>query len=762
MATLRDYIITRLLLTIPMLFVLVTLVFVVVRIMPGDPVEAMLRPGVPQEYKDQIKHNLGLDVPLFFNMRGSSARVQPETLFLRAKPGMEESKALRVEAGDLVAVSNRKDVDGDWLQVAVAEDFEGWVSPDQLAWMRQVNTAMTPLDEGRLAGSESWFHFTSSDGLTGDVAQAIWAEPSGLLWLGTDQGLSRYSSANGWETFDELAGHNVHAVWSGRPADTWFGTASAGIYRYRSNKWTSFAAADGLPSDNVFAIWGKGTRTIWAGTDKGAALYNGKSWTAFTTEDGLAGNQVYAIWGDGRPTYWFGTDHGVSRYDGKSWTSFAATDGLANDRVNAVWGNAQGIVWAGTDHGLSRYDGQSWATVADVEGLSDSRVNGLWGDGQDTLWVAATGGLFHYDGQTWESFGVAGGLASNNVLAVFRDKEGMIWAGTDRGLSRFDNRPWVKLRIPDGGIEGWARADQFDIQVNPFDSQYFNYLRDLLHLDLGVSLAPTRGRAIIADLKLKFPATVELSIVAMMITAVIGILTGTYAAHKRRSLADYTFRFYSIVIYAIPVFWLGLMFQLVFGVYLKGWYETSAMGHALHPIFGNFLPLPISGRIETGLAPKTITGLFLVDSILTGNKAALVSTIRHLLLPAVTLGLYLSGVFTRLTRSNMLDVLQEDYITAARARGITERAVVYKHALKNAFIPILTMMGLQFSLLLAGAVLTETTFSWPGMGLFMVERIGYRDFPSIQGSVVFFALLVASVSLLVDVIYAAIDPRIRY
>jgi len=122
----------------------------------------------------------------------------------------------------------------------------------------------------------------------------------------------------------------------------------------------------------------------------------------------------------------------------------------------------------------------------------------------------------------------------------------------------------------------------------------------------------------------------------------------------------------------------------------------------------------------------------------------------------------LSGIFTRLTRANMLEVLQQDYIKAARARGISEKVVVYKHALKNAFIPILTMMGLQFALLLAGAVLTETTFSWPGMGRFLVERIEYRDFPSVQGAVVFFALLVAGVSLIVDIIYAYLDPRIRY
>jgi peptide/nickel transport system permease protein len=243
----------------------------------------------------------------------------------------------------------------------------------------------------------------------------------------------------------------------------------------------------------------------------------------------------------------------------------------------------------------------------------------------------------------------------------------------------------------------------------------------------------------------------------------IGVSTGAYAAHKRRSPVDYGFRIFSIVIWAVPVFWLGLMFQLLFGVYFKEFYEGSTIGKDfLQPIFGSFLPLPISGRIGTELAPKTITGLHFLDSILTGNWESLRSAFRYLILPSITLGLYLSGVFTRLTRSNMLDVLREDYITAARARGVKERVVVYKHTLKNAFIPILTMMGLQFAGLLAGAVLTETTFSWPGMGLFMWERIQYRDFNSIQGSVVFFAVLVATVSLIVDIIYAWIDPRIRY
>jgi peptide/nickel transport system permease protein len=157
-----------------------------------------------------------------------------------------------------------------------------------------------------------------------------------------------------------------------------------------------------------------------------------------------------------------------------------------------------------------------------------------------------------------------------------------------------------------------------------------------------------------------------------------------------------------------------------------------------------------------------VSNFYIFNCLVTGQWESLLDVLKHLILPSLTLGLYMSGVFTRLTRANMLDVLQQDYVIAARARGIKERIVVYRHALLNAFIPILTMFGLQFAVLLAGAVLTETTFNWPGMGLFLASRIYDRDFPSIQGTVVFFALLVAAVSLIVDIIYARIDPRVRY
>lgn len=275
----------------------------------------------------------------------------------------------------------------------------------------------------------------------------------------------------------------------------------------------------------------------------------------------------------------------------------------------------------------------------------------------------------------------------------------------------------------------------------PLYVQFFEYLAGLLRGDLGHSMI-FGHRPISIEILEHFPATLELSVSSMIVMLAVGVFTGAQSAYRRNSATDYSFRTFGIVVYSIPIFWLGMIFQLVFGVYL-GW-------------------LPIAGRIDPFLSPPTITGLYTIDSLLSGNIVSLVSSVRHLILPSLTLGLVLSGIFTRLTRVNMLDVLRQDFIAAARARGLKESAVLYKHALKNAFIPILTMIGLQFALLLAGAVLTETTFSWPGMGSYLIERISYRDFPAIQGAIVFFAALVAAVSVIVDMIYAYLDPRIRY
>lgn len=276
----------------------------------------------------------------------------------------------------------------------------------------------------------------------------------------------------------------------------------------------------------------------------------------------------------------------------------------------------------------------------------------------------------------------------------------------------------------------------------PMHVQYLDYLWRVSHLDLGESMVlQQKVTDAIAE---KLPATIELTTAGMAITLVLGVFLGAYAADRRRSLADSAIRLYGIVVYCIPVYWLGLMLQLVFGVWLD-W-------------------LPIAGRTGPRVFPSDFekTGFYVLDTLLAMDMESLTDVLVHLALPAFTLGLTLSGIFVRLTRANMLDVLKADYILAAESRGLPRRRVVYRHALKNALIPILTMMGLQVALLMAGAVLTETTFSWPGMGRLLLERIYLRDYPTIQGVIIVFALMVALISLLVDIIYAMVDPRIRY
>ena len=276
----------------------------------------------------------------------------------------------------------------------------------------------------------------------------------------------------------------------------------------------------------------------------------------------------------------------------------------------------------------------------------------------------------------------------------------------------------------------------------PMVIQYLDYLWQVCRLDLGESMVfKQRVTKAIAE---KLPATIELTLFGLIITLFLGVFMGAYAADRRRQVQDSAIRLYGIVVYCIPVYWMGLMLQLIFGIWLD--------------------ILPIAGRTGPRVFASTFekTGFYILDTILVRDFSALGDVMIHLILPSFTLGLVLSGIFVRLTRANMLDVLRADYIIAAEARGIRHRKIVYKHALKNAFIPILTMMGLQVALLMAGAVLTETTFSWPGMGRLLLERIYLRDYPTIQGTIIVFALIVASVSLIVDIIYAIVDPRIRY
>jgi len=275
----------------------------------------------------------------------------------------------------------------------------------------------------------------------------------------------------------------------------------------------------------------------------------------------------------------------------------------------------------------------------------------------------------------------------------------------------------------------------------PIIVQYGDYLLNIAHGNFGRSTLTSLP--VIQELMQKFPATLELTIFAMIVAIFIGIFFGTYAAYYYGRTLDVVARVYSIFVYSFPVFWFGIMLQLIFGVWLH-W-------------------LPVSGRSSPFMIPPHVyTGLYVIDSILNLDWPVFVDTIRHLILPSVTLGVVISSIFVRMVRSNVILSLSSQYVVASRARGVKEKKVLFSHALKNAMAPILTIMGLEFALLLAGAVLTETTFSWPGIGSYLISRIAYRDFPAIQGAIVFFAFFIAAVSILVDIINAWIDPRVRY
>lgn len=296
---------------------------------------------------------------------------------------------------------------------------------------------------------------------------------------------------------------------------------------------------------------------------------------------------------------------------------------------------------------------------------------------------------------------------------------------------------------PRGGAEARERMRR-ELGLNqPVLVQYTDYLGNILRLDLGDSLV-FGNRQVVDELSERLPATLELVVPSMLFAAGFGILGGALAAKYRKRTADYGLRLFSITVYSIPVFWLGLLFQVFFALELG--------------------VLPVAGRIgaEIGVGLERQTNLLIVDALLTGNWQALRSAVLHLILPVLSLGLILSGVFLRLSRINVIESLVEDYITAGRARGIGEQVLVFRHALGNAMIPIITLVGLQVSVLLAGAVLTETTFSWPGMGLYLVERIGQRDYTAVQGVIIIFALSVSIISVLTDIIYAFLDPRVRY
>jgi peptide/nickel transport system permease protein len=294
-----------------------------------------------------------------------------------------------------------------------------------------------------------------------------------------------------------------------------------------------------------------------------------------------------------------------------------------------------------------------------------------------------------------------------------------------------------------GGNAPPAVVDRIKTQLGlnkPLFDQFVDYLWGVVHGNLGTSLQS--GRAVAQDIMEYFPVTLQLSVMAILISIFLGIFLGVFSAVYRNRWIDHFSRIFSILGVSMPVFWTGLILLLVF-YYILVW-------------------LPGTGQLSLFvIPPDRITGMILFDSLITGNWAALWDGLRHIILPATVLGYSATASIARITRASMLDVLTQDYIRTAKAKGLSKSIVIYRHALKNALIPVVTVIGLTFGGLLEGAVLTETVFGLPGLGRYIVNALLVLDYPAIMGGTLFIALIYSLVNLGVDLIYATLDPRMR-
>jgi peptide/nickel transport system permease protein len=272
----------------------------------------------------------------------------------------------------------------------------------------------------------------------------------------------------------------------------------------------------------------------------------------------------------------------------------------------------------------------------------------------------------------------------------------------------------------------------------PLYVQYGMFLKRLMKGDLGETIW-TRQKVWI-EVKQRFPATIELSIAAMLISSVLGVILGIISATKQYSLFDYLSMLGALVGVSMPIFWLGLVLMLIFSLNL-GWF-------------------PMSGRLSVGIDLDPITNFYILDALLTKNWPAFKDALWHIILPAFTLSTIPMAIVARMTRSSMLEVLRQDYIKTARAKGLSPGIVVIKHALRNALIPVITVIGLMFGILMAGAILTETIFAWPGVGKWLYDAVLQRDYMVIQGGTLFVATIFVIINLVVDILYAVINPKI--
>lgn len=275
---------------------------------------------------------------------------------------------------------------------------------------------------------------------------------------------------------------------------------------------------------------------------------------------------------------------------------------------------------------------------------------------------------------------------------------------------------------------------------DPIWLQYVNFVVDAVQGDLGTSYYT--NKPVTEEIAARFPATAELAICAIIVAALLGITLGVLAAVKKNKLADNVSMVIALVGVSMPIFWSGILLILLF----------SGVLHIL----------PSSGRVTPLLQPTGGTGFFIIDTIAQGDWEALGDVLIHLILPTLALSLYSMAIITRMTRSSMLETLSADYVRTARAKGLTKRSVNIKHALRNAMLPVSTVIGLQFGSLLGGALLTETVFAWPGIGKFAVDCVLKSDFPVVQGVVLLVAVIFVIMNLVVDIVYAYLDPRIKY
>jgi dipeptide transport system permease protein len=300
----------------------------------------------------------------------------------------------------------------------------------------------------------------------------------------------------------------------------------------------------------------------------------------------------------------------------------------------------------------------------------------------------------------------------------------------------------IELLVGERGIDP-ARHAMLRAELGldqPVLSQYGIYISDVLSGDLGRSIVTKTP--VIDEFLTLFPATIELSVCAILFATGLGIPIGILAAVRRGTVFDYATMGVSLTGYSMPIFWWALLLILLFSVQL-GW-------------------TPVSGRLSVFYYVEPVTGFMLIDTLLAGDKGAFESAVRHLILPAIALGTIPLAIIARMTRSSMLEVLGEDYIRTARAKGLPPLRVIALHALRNALIPVVTVIGLAVGVLFAGAILTETIFSWPGVGKWLVESVRRRDYPVLQGGVLLVATVVMGVNLFVDILYGLINPRIRH